>query len=225
MLLPLCSVCFCPAGARQLLQLNHHQALLLPLGERCRAPPQWQDMPSLGKHPASPSPLPPRCGTAKLTFFSAPLGEPQHQNVALQKTQPRSRAVPLGGLLHLPARGPGASVGQCGVLGAGLPHAWGEARSPSSGEALLPAAGCHHGEGPKSTTAPSQRGFLNKGVLSPSGLICANGGAAGPAVARRSLWAAPGSLQPSCLPCRRLDLHRARGQAGGPVRVPVTLCR
>lgn len=105
MLLPLCSVCFCPAGARQLLQLNHHQALLLPLGERCRAPPQWQDMPSLGKHPASPSPLPPRCGTAKLTFFSAPLGEPQHQNVALQKTQARSRAVPLGGLLHLPARG------------------------------------------------------------------------------------------------------------------------
>ena len=113
-------------------------------------------------------------------------------------------------------------MGQCGVLGAGLPHAWGEARSPSSGEALLPAAGCHHGEGPKSTTAPSQRGFLNKGVLSPSGLICANSGAAGPAVARRYLWVAPGSLQPSCLPCRRLDLHRARGQAGGPVRVPVT---
>lgn len=200
LLLPLCSICSCPAGAGQLLQLDHHQALLLPLGERCRAPHQWGDAPSPSKRPAPPSPLPPLCGTAEPTFFSAPLGEPQHQNVALQKRQWRSRAMLPGGLRRVPARG--------------LEPLWDSVGRLEPACSMLGAV----------STAPPRHGFLNKGVLSPLGLICANG-AAGPAVTRCSLRAAPGSLQPPCLPFRRLDLHQARAQAGSPVPVPVIAYR
>lgn len=86
MLLPLHSVCPRPAGAGQLLQLDHHQAMLLPLGARRRAPHLWGAAHSLGEDLSWLSPLPPwrRAAQPTPSFLSVPTGAPQHQTLALQ---------------------------------------------------------------------------------------------------------------------------------------------